>query len=182
MNIAYFLLPKSRIAYLYDDFTIRQGLEKMRNRGYTAIPVITRDGRYVGTVSEGDFLWRLLSDGTDLTMKKAESLRVCDIIGNKYPAVRITVTMDALLESAMNQNFIPVVDDLDKFIGIVTRRDIIGYLAKKETAALDRSPLKSLKKPVDVNHRPVFLFIISAMLETRIVAKRGSALLVRHLF
>ena len=56
MNIAYFLLPKSRIAYLYDDFTFRQGLEKMRNRGYTAIPVITRDGRYVGTVSEGDFL------------------------------------------------------------------------------------------------------------------------------
>ena len=136
------MIAKSRIAYLYDDFTIRQGLEKMRNRGYTAIPVITRDGRYVGTVSEGDFLWRLLSDGTDLTMKKAESLRVCDIIGNKYPAVRITVTMDALLESAMNQNFIPVVDDLDKFIGIVTRRDIIGYLAKKETAALDRLPSK----------------------------------------
>ena len=120
MNIAYFLLPKSRIAYLYDDFTFRQGLEKMRNRGYTAIPVITRDGRYVGTVSEGDFLWRLL-----------EELRVRDIIGSKYPAVRITVTMDALLESAMNQNFIPVIDDLDNFIGIVTRRDIISYLAKE---------------------------------------------------
>ncbi len=124
MNIAYFLLPKSRIAYLYDDFTFRQGLEKMRNRGYTAIPVITRDGRYVGTVSEGDFLWRLL-DTDDPSMKKAEELRVRDIIGSKYPAVRITVTMDALLESAMNQNFIPVIDDLDNFIGIVTRRDII---------------------------------------------------------
>ena len=130
MNIAYFLLPKSRIAYLYDDFTFRQGLEKMRNRGYTAIPVITRDGRYVGTVSEGDFLWRLL-DTDDPSMKKAEELRVRDIIGSKYPAVRITVTMDALLESAMNQNFIPVIDDLDNFIGIVTRRDIISYLAKE---------------------------------------------------
>ena len=84
MNIAYFLLPKSRIAYLYDDFTFRQGLEKMRNRGYTAIPVITRDGRYVGTVSEGDFLWRLL-DTDDPSMKKAEELRVRDIIGSKYP-------------------------------------------------------------------------------------------------
>ena len=83
-NIAYFLLPKSRIAYLYDDFTFRQGLEKMRNRGYTAIPVITRDGRYVGTVSEGDFLWRLL-DTDDPSMKKAEELRVRDIIGSKYP-------------------------------------------------------------------------------------------------
>ena len=84
VNIAYFLLPKSRIAYLYDDFTFRQGLEKMRNRGYTAIPVITRDGRYVGTVSEGDFLWRLL-DTDDPSMKKAEELRVRDIIGSKYP-------------------------------------------------------------------------------------------------
>lgn len=72
MNIAYFLLPKSRIAYLYDDFTFRQGLEKMRNRGYTAIPVITRDGRYVGTVSEGDFLWRLL-DTDDPSMKRRRS-------------------------------------------------------------------------------------------------------------
>ena len=92
--------------------------------------VITRDGRYVGTVSEGDFLWRLL-DTDDPSMKKAEELRVRDIIGSKYPAVRITVTMDALLESAMNQNFIPVIDDLDNFIGIVTRRDIISYLAKE---------------------------------------------------
>ena len=62
MNIAYFLIPKSSVAYLYDDFTFRQGLEKMRHHGYTAIPVITRDGRYMGTVSEGDFLWRLLSE------------------------------------------------------------------------------------------------------------------------
>ena len=135
MNIAYFLLPKSRIAYLYDDFTFRQGLEKMRNRGYTAIPVITRDGRYAGTVSEGDFLWRLLSQEDarrPLPMKELEDLRIRDIRNvDAYPPVRITVTMDALLESAMNQNFIPVIDDLDNFIGIVTRRDIISYLAKE---------------------------------------------------
>ena len=41
MNIAYFLLPKNRIAYLYDDFTFRQGLEKMRNRGrnFSCLPL-----------------------------------------------------------------------------------------------------------------------------------------------
>ena len=87
VNIAYFLLPKSRIAYLYDDFTFRQGLEKMRNRGYTAIPVITRDGRYVGTVSEGDFLWRLL-DTDDPSMKKAEEL-VYDFSASRTDAIGI---------------------------------------------------------------------------------------------
>ena len=137
MNIAYFLLPKNSVAYLYDDCTFRQGLEKMRHHGYTAIPVITRDGQYVGTVSEGDFLWQLLDDGRELSrphsMKDLEQLRVRDILrGNHYPPVRITVSMEELLSSAMNQNFIPVVDDSGSFIGIVTRKDIIRYFAKEK--------------------------------------------------
>ena len=142
MNIAYFLLPKNRIAYLYDDFTFRQGLEKMRNRGYTAIPVITRDGRYAGTVSEGDFLWRLLSQEDTrrpLSMKELEDLRIRDILNrDAYPPVRITVTMEELVNSAMQQNFIPVVDDLGNFTGIVTRKDIIRYFSEQKDAAQPR--------------------------------------------
>ena len=135
MNIAYFLLPKSRVAYLYDDYTFRQGLEKMRHHGYTAIPVIDRAGKYIGTVSEGDFLWRLLTDAEDdrrpCSMKDMEHLQVHDILReNQYLPVRITVSMEELLSSAMNQNFIPVVDDSGSFIGIVTRKDIIRYFAE----------------------------------------------------
>ena len=137
MNIAYFLLPKNSVAYLYDDCTFRQGLEKMRHHGYTAIPVITRDGQYVGTVSEGDFLWRILDADREISrpcsMKDLEQLRVRDILrGNHYPPVRITVSMEELLNSAMNQNFIPVVDDSGSFIGIVTRKDIIRYFATEK--------------------------------------------------
>ena len=133
MNIAYFLLPKGRVAYLYDDCTFRQGLEKMRHHGYTALPVISRIGQYVGTVSEGDFLWRILSEQGPCTMRDLEQLQVRDLLrGNLYPPVRITVTMDELLESAMNQNFIPVMDDAGSFIGIVTRKDIIRYFAEED--------------------------------------------------
>ena len=144
MNIAYFLLPKNRVAYLYDDYTFRQGLEKMRHHGYTAIPVISRDGKYVGTVSEGDFLWRLLSDEQDsqraCSMKDLEQLRVRDILREtQYLPVRITVSMEELLSSAMNQNFIPVVDDTGSFIGIVTRKDIIRYFAEQKDESV--SPL-----------------------------------------
>ena len=141
VNIAYFLIPKNRVAYLYDDCTFRQGLEKMRHHGYTAIPVISRDGQYVGTVSEGDFLWRILADGSDgaekpFSMKDMEQLRIRDILrGNNYPSVGITVSMEALLNSAMNQNFIPVVDDLGNFTGIVTRKDIIRYFSEEKNAA-----------------------------------------------
>ncbi len=135
MNIAYFLLPKNEVAYLYDDYTFRQGLEKMRRNGYSAIPVISRSGKYIGTVSEGDFLWHLLETAPEAitvhSMKDMEQLRIRDILReDTYPPVRITVTMDELLESATHQNFIPVVDDLENFVGIVIRQDIIRYLAE----------------------------------------------------
>jgi len=142
MNIAYFLHPKSDVAYLYDDYTFRQGLEKMRYHGYTAIPVISRSGQYVGTVSEGDFLWRMLNeDGAQIyTMRSLEDLRIRDILEqDTYPSVGISITMDKLLDSAMNQNFIPVVDDTGSFIGIVTRKDIIRYFAEKK----DEKPHKT---------------------------------------
>ena len=140
MNIAYFLIPKSSVAFLYDDFTFRQGLEKMRYHGYTAIPVISRSGKYVGSVSEGDFLWKLLDsrgekENAPLSMKETEPLKVRDILRqDTYPPVRITVTMEELLQNAMNMNFVPVIDDLGNFIGIVTRKDIIRYFAHRQTA------------------------------------------------
>jgi CBS domain-containing protein len=136
MNIAYFLLPKNRVAYLHDDHTFRQGLEKMRHHGYTAIPVITRDGHYLGTVSEGDFLWKLLdgdmANPQMLAINAIENLHVEDILRpDQYPPVRITVSMEELINSAMKQNFIPVVDDLGSFIGIITRQDIIRFFAQQ---------------------------------------------------
>ena len=61
MNIFQFLTPKSSVAYVEDSSTLRQALEKMRHHGYTALPVIDNDGRYIGTVNEGDFLWDIVN-------------------------------------------------------------------------------------------------------------------------
>ena len=39
--------------------TLRQALEKMEHHGYTAIPLLSREGKYIGTITEGDLLWFL---------------------------------------------------------------------------------------------------------------------------
>ena len=128
MNVISLLTPKAQVAYLYQDFTIRQGLEKLRVHGYTAIPVLARDGRYVGTVSEGDFLWNIL-DGKDNSLRTQEKLPLRQVLRPGFnPAVRIDVTLSQLLERAMQQSFIPVVDDRGAFVGIVTRQNIIRRL------------------------------------------------------
>ena len=137
MNIAFFLKPKNEIAYLYDDYTLRQGLEKMKHHGYTAIPVIDREGRYVTTISEGDFLWYILKDSgpedsiKEIPMQSLENKKIKDLLHvDKNPPAAITATMEELVERGMEQNFIPVVDDSGSFIGIITRRNLLEHFAK----------------------------------------------------
>lgn len=131
MNIAFFIKPKNNVNYLYDDNTLRQGLEKMQNHGFTAVPVISRKGEYVGTISEGDFLWSLIDTTDDIhnyRIKNMENIPIKAIMtADRNPPVRITASMEELLTKSMSQNFVPVVDDRGYFMGIITRKDIIGY-------------------------------------------------------
>ncbi len=136
MNIIKLLTPKSETAFLYDDYSLRQGLEKMKYHGYRSIPVISRDGKYTGTISEGDFLWFLLIENehevVHIDIKNIENLCVKDIIDTqKYPSVSVTATRDKVFDMAMQQNFIPVVDDRGFFMGIITRQAIMADMRDK---------------------------------------------------
>ncbi|MBR4336046.1 MAG: CBS domain-containing protein [Clostridia bacterium] len=126
MNILRFLTPKSAVCYLYHDFTLRQALEKMFFHRHHAVPVIDRKGRYVGSVSDGDFLRVLYEDGGDL--HSLEHRRLKEIVRREgNPAVKQDAAISDLLERVKQNAFVPVEDDRGSFIGIVTRRDIINY-------------------------------------------------------
>ncbi len=131
MNVAFFLTPKSHVSYLEKDDTFRQGLEKMRYHGYTAIPVLDEAGGYVGTLSEGDLLWSLVDIG-GASMRDCENLRISDILKpDRNPPVKITARAEEIVERLLSQNFVPVTDDRGAFMGIVTRQRVLGYYKDK---------------------------------------------------
>lgn len=131
-NIIFFLTAKAFVAFLDESCTLRQGLEKMKHHGYTAMPVVAKDGTYVGTVSEGDFLWHVL-DRELYSMESRERVPLSDVLRPGWnPAVSIRAPMDEMLLRSMDQNFVPVVDDRGKFIGIITRRNIIKHYYEAE--------------------------------------------------
>lgn len=126
-SVLFFLTPKAMCAYLYDDFTIRQALEKMEAAGYAAIPILNRKGEYRGTLTEGDLLWAM-KNMCAMDLRKAEAQRLMEIPRRKDNVpVRITASMQDLIERASHQNFVPVVDDYGAFIGLITRKAIIQY-------------------------------------------------------
>ena len=131
MNILFFLKPKETIEYIESDFSIRQTLEKLDKHGYSAIPLIDENGMYINTISDGDILM-YIKNNTHLDLKKAENKSILEVkIRRDVKSIKIDQNMEDLLELSLNQNFVPVVDDLNHFIGIITRKDIIKYFYEK---------------------------------------------------
>lgn len=130
-NCLFFLTPKAMCAFVYDDYTIRQALEKIEVAGYSALPILNRRGEYRGTLTEGDILWAL-KNLCYMDMRQAEARRIMEIPRkHEHQTVRVTASMQELVSRSVTQNFVPVVDDKDAFIGLVTRKTIINYCKEK---------------------------------------------------
>ena len=134
MNILFFLTPKSEVAFIYEDYTLRQTLEKMEYHKYSSIPILTKDGKYVGTITEGDLLWTLkeLIQKKEISIEDIERMPIMDIPRRKNNTpVSISANMELLISKAVTQNFVPVIDDSETFIGMVKRRTIVEYCYEK---------------------------------------------------
>jgi CBS-domain-containing membrane protein len=129
MNIAFFLLPKAETITLTLEATLRQTLEKMEFHRYTAVPILDHHGAYAATVTEGDLLWFMKNENLSFEQTSRVTLSEVPMRVRNKP-VPIDANMEDLISLAKVQNFVPVVDDMQRFIGIVRRSDIIDYCAK----------------------------------------------------
>lgn len=131
INCLLLLTPKTELACLYDDMSVRQAIEKMRAHSYMAIPVISKQGEYVGTITEGDLLWKLVDKDADL--ETLNRINIKEIIRKDYTkAVKVDADAQELINMITGQNFVPVVDDRNILMGIVTRKKVLTTLTQDE--------------------------------------------------
>ena len=120
------MIPKVDVKYIYEDSTVRQTLET--------------EGHYKGIISEGHLLWYVIKgeSGEPHTMavEALEKFHLSDVDylkaeDEKGMPVSITAPIEDLIMRAMNVNFVPIVDDRQVFVGIVTRSAIIRHFYDK---------------------------------------------------
>ncbi len=131
MNVLFFLTPKSEVAYVYADDKLSKVMDVIEEKGFTAIPMIDRQGHYVGSVTEGDIL-RVIREKRELNLECIGEITVANIPRKTdIKAVSGTADMNDMIKRALEQNYVPVVDDDNIFSGIITRRDIIQVFYAK---------------------------------------------------
>lgn len=133
MEISSFLLPKDQVAFISSSISMLEAMEQLEQHYYSAIPIIDDGGKYVGTLSEGDLLWKL-KNTADLRFENMGEVKVSDIQQHVHnESVEIHAQMEDMLTLAADQNFVPVVDDDGVFLGIIRRKDIIEYYTRNIT-------------------------------------------------
>lgn len=131
MNVLFFLTPKSEVTYVYADDKLSKVMDVIEEKGFTAIPMIDRQGHYVGSVTEGDIL-RVIREKRELNLECIGEIAVANIPRKTdIKAVSGTADMNDMIKRALEQNYVPVVDDDNIFSGIITRRDIIHVFYAK---------------------------------------------------
>ncbi len=133
MNIGFLITPKNDVVWVYNDISMRQAMEKMEYHRYAAIPIISRSGKYVGTLTEGDLLWQLkkMMKGT---LRDTGAVRLSSVQRNRDNLpVPISCTIEEASYLSMKQSFVPVVDDEGVFIGMVLRSTLIKHYLKKKS-------------------------------------------------
>ncbi|WP_010273657.1 CBS domain-containing protein [Paenibacillus senegalensis] len=133
MEVSAFLFPKDQVSYITTSLSMLEAMEQLEQHSYSAIPIIDSDGKYVGTLSEGDLLWKL-KNTPGLSFDGLRDVPVSDIQRHVHnECVNINADMEDMLTLAADQNFVPVVDDQGVFLGIIRRKDIIEYYTRSIT-------------------------------------------------
>ncbi len=127
-NIFSYLLPKNQTYYLSNKTSIRQALEKFDYHKFSVVPIIDEEGNYISTISEGDIL-RFIKNHHNFNLKEAEDTLLMNVDRYRaYKSLNINASVDEVYNLALEQNFIPIVDDRNKFIGILKRKSILEGL------------------------------------------------------
>jgi predicted transcriptional regulator len=136
MKIAFFITPKVEVAWVPSSCTVRQAIERMENHGYTSIPVLTPEGHYDSTLTEGDLLW-FMKQHRHLRFEDTEHVHLSDVARRTFlRPVDIDREVEELLDLAIDQNFVPVVDSRLFFIGIVRRHTMLAFFRQYMSATL----------------------------------------------
>lgn len=112
---------KGEVVTIGPDDTLLTAFKRMQQGDISQLPVVDRSGRPVGIIDESDLLMKVHRDPTQFNSK------VADAMTDRLETLAPTAKINDLLE-VFDRGRVAIVMDGDKFLGLITRSDLLSYL------------------------------------------------------
>ncbi|MGO3732770.1 MAG: cyclic-di-AMP-binding protein CbpB [Vagococcus sp.] len=125
-NEANLLVEGENVATLMDTNNLEHALLVLTNIGYSRIPVLNKDEKFVGLVSLSNVVSEMF-ETEKIDPDRLSHILVADVMDTDVKTVSVSTpyNIEKILNLLVNTNFIPAVDDDNNFKGIITRREIL---------------------------------------------------------
>jgi cystathionine beta-synthase len=126
------LLGKKPLVTAAPEARIRDVIDQMKSLGISQLPVVAA-GKMRGIVGEVDVLRALVSGGKTLDSS------IVEVVEDDYATVTPNTKIE-LLQGVLADAKVAIVEDGDQVVGIVTKIDLIDFLARRKAATVPPGP------------------------------------------
>lgn len=118
-----YLIPAEELAIFINTHNADHVMLLLVSNGFSRVPVITKEKQYVGTISISDIMtYQAKRQLTDWEMTQTN---IGDMVNTKIETINITSSLTEIMHKLVDFPFLPVVNDDNLFIGIITRKSIL---------------------------------------------------------
>ena len=122
-----FMIPADNVANVIDQHTLSTGLLILTQSNYTMIPVLSAESKLMGVISMSMIIKAVMSVDA-IEMERLDELKVRDVMLSQPVRVQSNCNLADVLNYLIDQNFVCVVDGDNRFLGIITRKNVMQRL------------------------------------------------------
>ncbi|MGX7243447.1 cyclic-di-AMP-binding protein CbpB [Enterococcus quebecensis] len=119
-----FLIPAENVANVMCLNPLSHALLVLSQVKYSKIPVLDKGDRFVGLISLSDVVDKMF-DITSVDFEKLKDFTVADVMEVNVPVIGEKWELEDVLHLLVDASFLPVVDDNQRFKGIITRKELL---------------------------------------------------------
>lgn len=122
-HLEHYLIPAEDLAIFIDTHNSDHAMLLLVSNGYSRVPVITKEKKYVGTISLADIMsYQAKNQLTDWEIAQKD---IGEMVNTKLETIGENASLTEIMHLLINYPFLPVVDQADQFLGIITRKSIL---------------------------------------------------------
>ena len=122
-HLEHYLIPAEDLAIFIDTHNSDHAMLLLANNGYSRVPVITTEKKYVGTISIADIMsYQAKNQLTDWELAQTD---IGKMVNTKMETISETSNLTDIMHLLVDYPFLPVLDKNDQFLGIITRKSIL---------------------------------------------------------
>ena len=122
-----FMIPADNVANVIDQHTLSTGLLILTQSNYTMIPVLSAESKLMGVISMSMIIKAVMTVDA-IEMERLDELKVRDVMLRQPVRVQANCHLADVLNYLIDQNFVCVVDEDNRFLGIITRKNVLQRL------------------------------------------------------